>query len=588
MNYSLLVKITCFTAATLFIINHSFSQDFTDSYTVSSYGGVNQDGAVLSNVVFKSKAQNEYKWDNSPGAAKDDKLWFVMGSVVIGSSSLSSSGYAYKGKIYPYNDYSGNGPAITQSHIIQARVALVNGQVLTGSFGAGSGGQAFRVADNTSSTPHNLSDFAISSVTITDARQPNTEVFIQQFLDKQSYKKNSSNKGSQSSTADNSYAIDQSNDFMSSSSSRSSSTATAQNQVRPDYTKSYEGQKYVRQYARNGESQADLNSQASEQARLQQAHIQRQQQTEALKQQLYAQNAEVMQMTAQYFAGDQLATGIAQTSYAVASSIASGNLDATSVVTGAANLIGGLIANGQAKREERERQEAIAREEARIAAERKAYFDKLIVERKDAYSKLPAITYPNSATSQSLSTAYFFTTHFEPATLEEENPEITVSDVIAVNRYSDGSWPFLNSTLGKIPKVNTSSIALVGYFNTYDDAYAALSDLTKEFSKNGVTVEIISIAEVFDVPSDAIVSDLGNEAPSTDFWGNPVSSKKKKKAKTSKKPAKNASSDFWGETVKTNKTTVKPKKKITAKKKKSSSNEDDFWGESVPVKKKNN
>jgi hypothetical protein len=96
------------------------------------------------------------------------------------------------------------------------------------------------------------------------------------------------------------------------------------------------------------------------------------------------------------------------------------------------------------------------------------------------------------------------------------------------------------------------------------------------------------MAELFDLPSDAVASGVAQKEETADFWGNPVSPKKKKKSTAVKKTAKKEATDFWGETVKTSNTKIKPKSKPATKKKKSNSKEDDFWGEKVPVKKKNN
>ncbi|SFW61330.1 hypothetical protein [Cellulophaga fucicola] len=176
---------------TMLISTAGIAQNFNDTFTVSSYGNINKDGAILNNIVFECKVSNTYKWDNSDGAKKEDKSWKIIGSVTI-DGKLNATGYAYKNKIYPYNDYSGKNPKINLPDAIDARVVFVNGFNKSGNFTRYSGVN-FDGHGGEKSTPHRLQDYQISSIQITSSRNASTERTIQNFLDKMSHNQNNSN-----------------------------------------------------------------------------------------------------------------------------------------------------------------------------------------------------------------------------------------------------------------------------------------------------------------------------------------------------------------------------------------------------------
>ncbi|TXD49207.1 WG repeat-containing protein [Polaribacter sp. IC073] len=175
----------------LFISTANKAQNFNDTYTISSHGSINEDGAILSDIIFECKVKNTYNWDNSNGAAKSDKLWTIQGSVVL-KGELNSTGYVYKNKLYPYNDFSGKNPAIMSPKSVEARVVLVNGLKKNGNFTTYSGVN-FDGNDGEKSAPHRLQDYQISNIEITNARNTSNERIIQSFLDKMSNNQKNSN-----------------------------------------------------------------------------------------------------------------------------------------------------------------------------------------------------------------------------------------------------------------------------------------------------------------------------------------------------------------------------------------------------------
>ncbi len=220
MNCSKFIVLVCINFLISFVSN---AQDYSDTYTVSSYGSMNQDGAMLSNVIFEVGATNSYRWDDASGAKKDDKLWKVIGSVSL-KDKLNGSGYVYNGVLYPYNDFSGNGVTILPPETIEARIVLVNGFTKTDRFTMYSGA----VLDGQSgeaSVAHRLEDYQIQSVQIINTQDLGTERTIQAFLDKQARQRGNPNNAN-NSDAYGSEEKSSDNGVLSTSPTNSSTTNT--------------------------------------------------------------------------------------------------------------------------------------------------------------------------------------------------------------------------------------------------------------------------------------------------------------------------------------------------------------------------
>jgi hypothetical protein len=170
---------------TLFISTITNAQKYKDSkYTIASYGSMNQNGALLSDITFVTSTTNVYRWDDAAGAAKTDKLWKIQGNVGIESSFLNSSGYVYKNVLYPYGEFSGDYPKIVRFSSINIRVTFVNGLVKEGNVGYAYG-LSYDGHNGEKSSPHEREGYQISSVQILNARHNATERTIQNFLDQQ-------------------------------------------------------------------------------------------------------------------------------------------------------------------------------------------------------------------------------------------------------------------------------------------------------------------------------------------------------------------------------------------------------------------
>ncbi len=327
-----------------------------------------------------------------------------------------------------------------------------------------------------------------------------------------------------------------------------SSNSTSNNNQQPNYSKSYDGQKYISKYANKDQSASSFNTKKSEQIRLQKSYEQRRLQQQNFEQNIVIQNQQAFKMFEQKFGGDQLGLGLAQTLHSVGSAIGSGYLDKSSVTTGAVNVIGGLVANSQRRKEEKEKYET---EVNRIKAEKKAYIDKLILGREVAVKKL---VFPqNFVKAYESKTAYFYGSSFRLDSLKLPAPKIIITDIIAVNKYSDGTWPFEIDVQDKLQQYSTNILQMIGFFKNYEDANKSMNELASSFAENAVSIQFLHIADKFDEPQDVTMLDNSISGPKTDFWGNTISNENNTiESKTKKQDVKKERpvDDFWGTPLK--------------------------------------
>ncbi len=124
-------------------------------------------------------------------------------------------------------------------------------------------------------------------------------------------------------------------------------------------------------------------------------------------------------------------------------------------------------------------------------------------------------------------------------------PEISISNVFAVSKFSDGTWPLKGKVIEKLGlKGSNNDITLSGYYTSRTDAEASQRYLSGKAKETAFIVSTIncSVSE-----SAKIV------APVTDFWGNPIDKTNNSSVNTT--PVKETISnkpklDFWGNPVK--------------------------------------
>lgn len=194
--------------------------------------------------------------------------------------------------------------------------------------------------------------------------------------------------------------------------------------------------------------------------------------------------------------------------------------------------VGGIV---NAARAEKERKEA--REQLRL--EKEAAQNALIAEekrlltgiRKDLFSRFPEGKIPLSSSKIDASTIYFFVYAYNPAQIGTKECLLYVSNVFAINRYSDGSWPFKTSFASELQQLTPYNEVMHGYYTSEREAESMRSGMQDIFQQSGGTIKSI-------VYKNKKVSTTSSNASNGDFWE--TGSKKKELEKKAVKK-----DDFW-------------------------------------------
>jgi|GEM_PF-6867205 len=222
-------------------------------------------------------------------------------------------------------------------------------------------------------------------------------------------------------------------------------------------------------------------------------------------------------------------------------------------------------ANQQAaEQREMQRLEEQDRREA-AAAEVRATKQTMVNNRLALLAKYPDGKTPLSSQAKDASEVYYFVYRCVQAANPETNAApLFVSNVFALSKYSDGTWPFKASLMQKISKANQGlEHILSGYYLTKNEA-----ELKRQNFLDGAKGNAFSVSNItYENKSSAAATS------STDEWGNPI---KGAELKTNTEPVKNNDADFWGNPVKkgTQQTTTPAKKETPGSKV-------DFWGDPV-------
>jgi hypothetical protein len=246
--------------------------------------------------------------------------------------------------------------------------------------------------------------------------------------------------------------------------------------------------------------------------------------------------------------------------------------DIANIVTGLVDLFSPTPAQLQRRAAAAEATAEQARREA-AAAELRAQKTRLIAARKDFVAKLPNGKTPLSYQAKEATEVYFFTYSYQAATLENDAPIIYISNVFAVAKYGDGTWPFKSNLITNIAKTNKGlDLILSDYYLSKNQAEEQQRLLVRAANSYDFSVQPISYAGI---------KSSGNTEAKADYWGNATNKGDvKSNSETKNKPASANSADgldFWGNP--TTKDEKKPEASTEKKQETKDSKKDtDFWG----------
>ncbi len=200
--------------------------------------------------------------------------------------------------------------------------------------------------------------------------------------------------------------------------------------------------------------------------------------------------------------------------------------------------------NRQAELQRQQQLEAIRQREENERRERL----RIINNRKAVISNIPAAKIPQTYPATTGNEIYFFAYYTTTSSLESNNPEVNISNVFTVNKYSDGSWPLLPRLTEKVANnTKISAVQLCGYYANRLQAETGRNNLINQARSVGINATGIQY-----VDKGATASNKGNSG-SSDFWE--TGYKKQNIPATNSNPVKDEKPakpalDFWDNPVK--------------------------------------
>ena len=183
------------------------------------------------------------------------------------------------------------------------------------------------------------------------------------------------------------------------------------------------------------------------------------------------------------------------------------------------------------RREERRQMQVLAELEQKLAR-RQLQQNRVALINRFPHGSLPT----SSQVPQKTSEVYFFLYSYDENQLETNSPMMLLSNVFAVSRYGDGSWPMAHNLTEKIEKEfpELEFFILSGFHTDENTALQQRQELVDGASQLGFAVESVNFE-----PAKPSAS------AQTDYWGNPV-----KQTSNETPPAKTSTTDYWGNPIK--------------------------------------
>jgi hypothetical protein len=200
-----------------------------------------------------------------------------------------------------------------------------------------------------------------------------------------------------------------------------------------------------------------------------------------------------------------------------------------------AKLIGGIINSAKQAKEKKEAQARLKAEKEAALARFKAEEAKMLTGiRTDLFKRFKEGSLPLSSTKVQANTIYYFAYAYNPAQLGSKQTTLYISNVFAIDRYSDGTWPFKNSIVNDLSKLTPYNEVLHGYYQSREEAEQMRRGMMDIFVKTGGSTTAFAYK--------GKASSGGAKAGSTDFWetgAKPATDSTSKEKKSVKKD------DFW-------------------------------------------
>lgn len=230
---------------------------------------------------------------------------------------------------------------------------------------------------------------------------------------------------------------------------------------------------------------------------------------------------------------------------------------------GVLGSVASSISSGRAERKAREELTAQRREAEAEIRERQR--EALVAIRHEIGNAFPEGGMPLSSHKINAPVLYLFAYSNDRTNWDkDQNVPLTVSNVIPVYRYSDGTYPYSSNVKRTFETGGVKNPVIVGYFTDARQAQQYRNSLINlapnaKFALSNVEIKV----------KDKNLADIQNTSSNTDFWGNKKSDSTPQKNNTGKEL------DFWGMPINSTSKTATPEEE--PQKKEESKKKDDFW-----------
>ena len=181
----------------------------------------------------------------------------------------------------------------------------------------------------------------------------------------------------------------------------------------------------------------------------------------------------------------------------------------------AMGIIGQFSGDKKAEEEARRRQkEAEAKANAALEAMENA--------RLSLFESFPPGELPLSFTKSKDDNLYYFVYAYNEDSLRDIETKISVSNVFALGRYPDGTWPMKNKVEDEVAALTTSREIICGPFYTINEANDVRTEFIVNLEKVYLKSEPIEYQGINAHSEDKI---NGTQNSNLDFWGNPLNEK---------------------------------------------------------------
>src|SRR5690606_5466125 len=157
---------------------------------------------------------------------------------------------------------------------------------------------------------------------------------------------------------------------------------------------------------------------------------------------------------------------------------------------------------------QRKKAEERAWEEGKAQRQKEREAQEMGKKRQAIINAFPVATFPQSDSKLSRNALYYFLTTARGARVNEPSPTVYVSNVLAIGKYPDGTYPFKTTLEAQLDQLTGQREYLHGYFTSAEEAQAVLHEF-----KTVLTGLNLQVKEVqYSGKNTAVVLDLKNPA----------------------------------------------------------------------------